>query len=61
NDSIIQPSVSILFPILLWQSQQNCPDANGIDCDQTNPSVDGEALILKRLILPPGAVQSDTP
>ncbi|MGH9827434.1 MAG: hypothetical protein ACREDR_29760 [Blastocatellia bacterium] len=55
DDSIIMPAVSIPCPVFIWQYQQNCPDSNGIDCDQTNPSVDGQSQLVNRLILVPGA------
>lgn len=52
DDSIVLPTVKLPCDVLLWQYAENC--CNGaIDCNQTNPNVDTETLLLNRLILPP--------
>lgn len=53
DDSIVMPSVELPFDVLLWQYAENCCEG-AIDCNQTNPNVDIETLLLNRLILPPG-------
>lgn len=52
DSAFVTPAVSVPCDILLWQFQQNC--CNGaIDCDQTNPMIDVQTLLLDRLIVPP--------
>jgi hypothetical protein len=52
DNSIVMPSVSLPCEVLLWQYAENC--CNGtIDCNQTNPNVDIESLLLSKLIVPP--------
>jgi hypothetical protein len=54
DESIVAPAVPLPCDILLWQYAENC--CNGaIDCSQTNPNLDIDTLLLRRLILPPGA------
>ncbi|MBV9852070.1 MAG: hypothetical protein JO250_20585 [Armatimonadetes bacterium] len=53
DSGFCEPAFDLPFPVLLWQFAQDCPDGNGIDCDQTNPAVSGAELFLARLILPP--------
>lgn len=52
SDSIVMPSVTLPFDVLLWQYAENCCEGT-IDCNQTNPGLDTESLLLSRLILPP--------
>jgi hypothetical protein len=52
NNSIVMPSVALPFDVLLWQYQENCAEQT-IDCNQTNPAVDIQSLLLSKLILPP--------
>src|SRR5215467_4868663 len=52
NNSIVMPSVSLPFDVLLWQYQENCAEQT-IDCNQTNPNVDIQTLLMNKLILPP--------
>lgn len=54
NDSVVLPSVKLPFDVLLWQYAENCCDG-AIDCNQTNPSLDTNTLLLDRLVLPPAA------
>lgn len=54
NDSVVLPSAKLPFDVLLWQYAENCCDG-AIDCNQTNPSLDTNTLLLDRLILPPAA------
>lgn len=54
DDSIVLPSVTLPFDVLLWQYAENCCEG-AIDCNQTNPNLDTETLLLNRLILPPAA------
>jgi hypothetical protein len=52
QDSLVLPTVALPFPILLWQYAENCCQG-AIDCNQTNPNVDAQTLLLQRLVLPP--------
>ena len=54
DDSIVLPSVTLPFDVLLWQYAENCCEGS-IDCNQTNPNLDTETLLLNRLILPSAA------
>ncbi|HEX7318049.1 MAG TPA: hypothetical protein VF297_29360 [Pyrinomonadaceae bacterium] len=51
NDSVVMPSVALPFDVLLWQYAENCCGGT-IDCNQTNPNLDTNTLLLDRLILP---------
>lgn len=53
DDALVSPGVTLPFDTLLWQYQENCCDGT-IDCNQTNPNVDIQDLLLNRLVLPPG-------
>lgn len=53
DPTFVLPTVALPCDVLLWQYQENC--CNGtIDCDQANPTIDIQTLLLDRLILPPG-------
>lgn len=54
SDSVVMPSVALPFDVLLWQYAENCGGGT-IDCNQTNPNLDTNTLLLNRLILPPAA------
>lgn len=54
DNSIVMPSVELPFDVLLWQYAENCCGGT-IDCNQTNPNVDIDTLLLNKLILPPSA------
>lgn len=54
DQALVAPSVALPCEILLWQYAENCC-GGAIDCSQTNPGLDIDALLLQRLILPPGA------
>lgn len=54
NDSVIMPTVSLPCEVLLWQYQEDCC-GGAIDCNQTNPSVDTQTLLLDKLLLPPAS------
>ncbi|HEX5759187.1 MAG TPA: hypothetical protein VF121_08335 [Thermoanaerobaculia bacterium] len=54
DETIGAPRVTPPCDILLWQYAENCSET-AIDCSQTSPTVDIETLLLRRLILPPGA------
>jgi hypothetical protein len=54
DDSLVLPSVKLPFDVLLWQYAENCC-GGAIDCNQTNPSLDTNTLLLDKLILPPAA------
>jgi hypothetical protein len=54
SDSIVMPSVTLPFDVLLWQYAENCCGGS-IDCNQTNPGLDTQTLLLDKLILPPAA------
>jgi len=54
DDSIALPSVKLPCEVLLWQYAENCCDG-AIDCNQTNPNVDAQTLLLDKLLLPPSA------
>ena len=54
DETIVAPRVALPCDILLWQYAENCCDG-AIDCSQTNPTVDIDTLLLRRLIPPPGA------
>lgn len=49
NDTIVMPTVTLPFPVLLWQYAENCCQG-AIDSNQTNPGVDVQSLLLDRLI-----------
>jgi len=57
DETIVAPQVALPCDILLWQYAENCCDG-AIDCSQTNPNLDIDTLLLRRLILPPGAAAS---
>lgn len=52
DPTFVMPSVALPCDVLLWQYQENCCN-NTIDCDQANPTLDIQTLLLDRLILPP--------
>lgn len=54
DDSVVLPSVKLPFDVLLWQYAENCCDG-AIDCNQTNPNLDANTLLLDRLIPPPAS------
>jgi hypothetical protein len=54
DEAVVAPRVALPCDVLLWQYAENCCDG-AIDCSQTNPTIDIDALLLRRLILPPGA------
>ncbi len=49
NDSIVLPRETLPFPILIWQYAENCCSGT-IDCNQTNPEVDIQSLLISKLI-----------
>jgi hypothetical protein len=51
SDSVVQPTVSIPFDVLIWQYAENCAQGT-IDCNETNPNIDIETELLQKLILP---------
>jgi hypothetical protein len=52
DDSIVIPAVELPCDVLLWQYAENCC-GGAIDCNQTNPGLDIQTVLLKRLILCP--------
>lgn len=52
DESIVTPAVELPFDVLLWQYAENCCEGT-IDCNQINPNVDIETVLLNKLILPP--------
>lgn len=54
DDAVVLPSVKLPCDVLLWQYAENCCDG-AIDCNQTNPNLDTDTLLLNRLILPPAS------
>ena len=53
DDSLVNPPVRILCPVLIWQYADDCYGGNGFDCSQTNPAIDLDRDLLNHLILPP--------
>jgi hypothetical protein len=53
DDELVRPAVDLPCDVLLWQYAADCHGGNGFDCDQSNPSIDAENDLLRRLILPP--------
>ncbi len=51
DPAVVTPSVALPCPVLAWQYQEGCCQG-AIDCSQTNPGVDADALLLSRLVLP---------
>jgi hypothetical protein len=52
DDSIVMPTVQLPCDVLLWQYAENCC-GGAIDCNQTNPGLDIQTVLLNRLILCP--------
>ncbi|MBV9653255.1 MAG: hypothetical protein JOZ42_01695 [Acetobacteraceae bacterium] len=54
--SIVSPAVQLPCKILLWQYSDDCHGGDGFDCDQINPSIDLDADLVSRCILPPPSI-----
>jgi hypothetical protein len=54
DPGFVMPTVALPCPVLLWQYSENCPTQSGIDCGQTNPAIDPDALLLPFCVPPPG-------
>jgi hypothetical protein len=52
NSVFAEPTIGLPFEVLIWQFAQNCPSRDGIDCNQTVPDIDGDGLVMKRLVAP---------
>ncbi len=52
ENSIVLPSAPLPFDVLIWQYAENCAQGQ-IDCNQTNPAIDGQTRLLDKLVLPP--------
>lgn len=55
DDDIVEPRVELPCDVLLWQYADECHGGDGIDCNETNPTLDLESDLLRKLILPPAA------
>jgi hypothetical protein len=55
DDNVVNPTVPIPCPVLIWQYADACHGGNGFDCSQTKPGIDLNKDLLNQLILPPPA------
>src|SRR5262245_34681607 len=53
DNAIVLPRVELPCDVLLWQYADECHGGSGFDCNQTNPEIDLEDDLLRKLILPP--------
>ncbi|HEY2321537.1 MAG TPA: hypothetical protein VGJ82_01625 [Thermoanaerobaculia bacterium] len=51
--AIVQPSVPLNCPVVIWQYADECHGGEGIDCDELNPDPKVQSFLLDRLLLPP--------
>jgi hypothetical protein len=53
DQTVVNPSVPLPCPVLIWQYADDCHGGGGFDCSQTNPALDLDADLLSHLVLPP--------
>ena len=53
DQTVVNPSVALSCPVLIWQYADACHGDGGFDCSQTNPALDLDADLLSHLVLPP--------
>jgi hypothetical protein len=53
DPEIVNPAITLPCPILLWQYADEILGSGGFDCDQTNPNVDIDGLLVSKCVLPP--------
>jgi hypothetical protein len=53
SDALVNPTVPIPCPVLIWQYANDCQGGGGFDCSETNPNIDLDTDLLQHLILPP--------
>ena len=52
NGMAIPQGIAHPSPVLIWQYSNDCHGQHGIDCNQSNPNIDVNGLLMNRLIQP---------
>jgi len=60
DQKVVNPSVPLPCPVLIWQYADDCHGRGGFDCSQTNPGLDLDADLLSHLVLPPPSPAPDS-